>query len=79
MNFREQIMPYYIYQIPQDKQLECLEKHDNYRKARDQVRQLRAALNQDDSALIRLIHAGTEAEAERLLLTPRQAPIEGDD
>ena len=72
-------MPYYIYRIPQDKQLECLEKHEKYREARDRVRQLRSALEQDDSALIRLLHAGTEAEAERLLLTPREAPVEGDD
>ncbi len=72
-------MPYYIYRIPQDKQLERLEQHGKYREARDRVRELRAGQESGDSALIRLIHAGSEAEAERLLLTPREAPVEGDD
>ncbi len=72
-------MPYFIYRIGQDKQLTCIDRRDKYREARDEVRRLRGLQESDDTDLIRLIHAGTEAEAERLLLTPREAPVEGDD
>ena len=72
-------MPYFIYRISREKQLTCLGKREKYREARDEVRQLRSAQKEGDSDLIRLVHAGTEAEAERLLLTPREAPVEGDD
>ena len=72
-------MPYFVYQISEDKKLKCLERIDNYRDARNQVRQLRSKQMNDDTALIRLIHASNESEAERLLLTPREIPVEGDD
>jgi hypothetical protein len=72
-------MPYFVYQIETDNQLECLESHPKYQDARNRVRALRASQVEDSQALIRLIHASTEAEAEKLLLTPREAPIEGDD
>ncbi|HHH39892.1 MAG TPA: hypothetical protein ENK50_09995 [Sedimenticola sp.] len=72
-------MPYFVYRIEVDKQLKCLESHAKYRSARDRVRALRAEQAGDDKAVIRLIHAGTETEAEKLLLTPREAPVEGDD
>ncbi|MCB1759459.1 MAG: hypothetical protein KDI68_06720 [Gammaproteobacteria bacterium] len=72
-------MPYFVYQIAEDKQLEMLEKHEKYREARTRVRELRAEQPEGSGELIRLIHAGTQMEAERLLLTPREVPVEGDD
>jgi len=72
-------MPYFIFSISPDKQLKCLEQHDKYRPAREQTRNLRATQNADDNDNIRMIFASSESEAERLLLTPREAPIEGDD
>ncbi len=72
-------MPYFVYRIETENQLECLESHPKYRDARDRARELRANQPEGNQALIRLIHASTEAEAEKLLLTPREAPIEGDD
>ena len=72
-------MPYFIYRISTDSQLQCLDKHDGYREARDHVRTLRAEQQNGDTDKVRLIHASNELEAERLLLTPRETPIEGDD
>jgi len=72
-------MPYFVYQITEDKQLQCLDNIVNYKEARNQVRALRVQQKENDSSLIRLIHASSELEAERLLLTPRATPVEGDD
>lgn len=72
-------MPYFIYRISQDNELECIDKYEKYREARDQVRNRRTEQGSEDGSLIRLIHANSESEAERLLLTPREAPVEGDD
>ncbi len=72
-------MPYFIYRISPEKVLHCLDKHEKYRPAREHVRELRKQQEADDKDTIRLIHASNETEAERLLLTPREAPVEGDD
>ena len=72
-------MPYFIYRISPDKQLDCLEQHAKYRAAREQARQLRADQSADDPDTIKLIFAESQGEAERLLLTPREVPVEGDD
>jgi len=72
-------MPYFIYQITQEKQLQCIDIVENYRDARSRVRQLRSEQASDDASLIRLIHASNELQAERLLLTQREVPVEGDD
>ncbi|MCB1868187.1 MAG: hypothetical protein KDI43_06535 [Gammaproteobacteria bacterium] len=72
-------MPYFVYRIEEDKQLQCLDRIEKYKDARNQVRELRSMQTSDDRSLIRLIHAGSEIEAERLLLTSREVPVEGDD
>jgi len=72
-------MPYFVYRISPEMKLQCLESFDNYRAARDQIRTRRTEQQEGDNTTIRLIHAGSETEAERLLLTPRDAPVEGDD
>ncbi|MCB1851637.1 MAG: hypothetical protein KDI83_12810 [Gammaproteobacteria bacterium] len=72
-------MPYFVYQISEDKKLQCLDSIDKYRDARNKVRNLRSQQTNSDTALIRLIHASNQLEAERLLLTPRETPVEGDD
>ena len=72
-------MPYFVYRISPEMQLQCLESFDNYRSARGRVRTRRAEQQESDNSTIRLIHAGSETEAERLLLTTREAPVEGDD
>ena len=72
-------MPYYVYRVSESNRLQCLDQLAKYREARDRVREIRAGQTKDDNALIRLIFASSEVEAERLLLTPREAPVEGDD
>ena len=72
-------MPYYVYRVSEGNRLKCLDQHAKYREARDKVREIRAGQTNGDNAQVRLIFASSEVEAERLLLTPREAPIEGDD
>jgi hypothetical protein len=72
-------MPYFLYRISQKKNLQCLDKFGKYKEARDRARELRTAQAQDDRDSIRVIFANNENEAEILLLTPREAPVEGDD
>ena len=72
-------MPYFVYQIAEDKQLQLIDKFGKYREARERVRELRKLQDPGSSDLIRLIHASNQMEAERLLLTPREVPVEGDD
>jgi len=72
-------MPYFVYQISEDKKLQCVDTIEKYREARNRVRDLRGKQAPDDTSLIRLIHASNLSEAERLLLTPRETPVEGDD
>jgi len=71
-------MPYFIYQIEADKKLELLHTFPKYRDAKAQAKSLRAELT-DDTANIKIIFASNPTEAERLLLTPREAPVQGDD
>ena len=72
-------MPYYVYRVSEGHRLECLDQHAKYKEARDKVREIRAGQTNDGNARVRLIFATSEVEAERLLLTPREAPVEGDD
>ncbi|MCP3870222.1 MAG: hypothetical protein GY703_19440 [Gammaproteobacteria bacterium] len=72
-------MPYFVYRISEDNKLQCLDQHNSYKEARGQVRKRRSEQAADDTSLVRLIFASSEMEAERLLLTPRESPVEGDD
>lgn len=72
-------MPYFVYQISEDKQLQYIDTIEKYRDARNHVRQLRNDQAKGDRSFIRLIHANNQLEAERLLLTHREPPVEGDD
>ena len=72
-------MPYFLYRVSQNKELKCLDKYPKYREARDQARAMRNKQAEENSDTIRVIFAKNENEAEILLLTPREAPIEGDD
>ncbi|MCB1859831.1 MAG: hypothetical protein KDI63_16270 [Gammaproteobacteria bacterium] len=72
-------MPYFVYRIDPGKELHCLAKYDKYRDAKLEVQALRKTQESDDAGMVRMIHASSQIEAERLLLTPREAPVEGDD
>lgn len=75
-------MPYFIYRITEFpiRRLELLEQHEVYRDARARGRQLREEQAEDEQALIRMIHAETELQAEDLLNQVREPqPQLGDD
>ena len=72
-------MPYFIYRIDREKTLQYLGQSEKYRDAKAQVQALRKEQQVEQAITVRMIHASTQLEAERLLLTPREAPVEGDD
>lgn len=75
-------MPYFIYRITERpvKLLKNLEQHETYRNASVRVKELRAEQGADSSAIIKMIHAETELQAEDLLNEIRERQPElGDD
>ncbi|BCK87668.1 hypothetical protein MIZ01_1459 [Sideroxyarcus emersonii] len=75
-------MPYFIYQVTEFpfRQLKKLEQHDAYRTASVRVKQLRTELAVGSPAMIKMIHAESELQAEDLLNQVRDpAPELGDD
>jgi hypothetical protein len=75
-------MPYYIYQVTEFpvRQLKKMEQHDAYREASARIKQLRSELGVGSPAMIKMIHAETEFDAEDLLNQVRDpAPELGDD
>ncbi|MEJ1364146.1 MAG: hypothetical protein RPU52_08745 [Candidatus Sedimenticola sp. (ex Thyasira tokunagai)] len=71
-------MPYYIYKIEQKDKLELLNSLSGYRDAKNEVSHLRKA-SEDPQVNYRMIFASSENEAEKLLTTPREMPVQGDD
>lgn len=75
-------MPYYIYQVIEFpiRRLEKLEEHGAYRDASARIKQIRAELTEGSPALIKMIHADSELQAEDLLNQVREPlPQLGDD
>ena len=70
-------MPYYVFKILPPRELLHLATLDRYQDARTQVRTLRGA--EADGAEYRLIFANRIGEAERLLSTPRDERVIGED
>lgn len=73
-------MPYYVYRIDPPLVLRHLETKDRYQDARAYVRGLReAAQSAGEATQYRMIFAHHEAEAERLLSTPHDDRVIGED
>lgn len=70
-------MPYFVYRIKGQRQLEHLETFPKYRDARNYVRETRESEGDVDS--IRMIFAKNDVEAEKLLSTPRDERVIGED
>lgn len=73
-------MPYYIYKItpgPTDliKSLEKLEQHEAFKDAKLRAREMRAALDNNDPHIIKVMFADTELDAEEKLMEKREQPI----
>lgn len=73
-------MPYFVYRISPPLQLEHLATIDHYQEARKLVRQHReAAGGMRAEVQYRMIFARQQAEAERVLSTPRDERVIGED
>jgi len=72
-------MPYYVYRVFSQTEIEHLDTHEKYRDAKTQLKELRAKEARDSGTIIRTIFAKSVMEAERLLTAPRETPIYGDD
>jgi hypothetical protein len=72
-------MPYFVYKISPPMTLEHLDTKDSYQDARAIVRGLRAERAADDDADYRMIFAKHQSEAEKLLSTPRDERVIGED
>jgi hypothetical protein len=73
-------MPFYIFKISPDQTIEYLDEKDKYRAARDVVRSLRAAQQEDDSASYRMVFANSVGQGETLLAPSNDDhKIIGDD
>lgn len=72
-------MPYYIFKIAPPLTLSHLDTMDDYQSARALVRSLRERQEPGDPVQYRLMFANQQAEAERLLATPRDERVIGED
>lgn len=72
-------MPYFVFKVSPERKLEKLNAFAGYRDARQYAREQRARQTADDPDKIRLVHAENPMEAERLLSTPREVQVFGDD
>lgn len=72
-------MPYYVYKISPPRQLEHLETVDNYQAARATVRGHRESEPHETGIEYRLIFAKQQGEAEKILSTPRDDRVIGED
>lgn len=73
-------MPYFVFRITQGieagtKSLELQDHFEEYRQAKAYVRERRSGQAPDDTSQIRMVFAGSEAEAESRLREHREAPI----
>lgn len=72
-------MPYFVFKIVPPRTLTHLATQERYQDARARVQALRAADPDAGPGAYRLIFAGQMAEAHRLLSTPRDERVIGED
>ncbi len=73
-------MPFFIFKISAQNDLEFLDEEEKYRAAREKVRSLRSALEADDGSTYRMVFANTVGQGEKLLSVKEQDDkIIGDD
>jgi hypothetical protein len=72
-------MPYFVYKVSPKLQLTYIDSKDRYQDARAIVRSLREQRAEGDDSDYRLIFAKQQGEAEKLLSTPRDERVIGED
>lgn len=77
-------MPYYVYRVVEHPESKAnlvtqIAIYPDYRSARERVREERDGETAESEGYCRLIHAKSEVEAQRLLTTPRDERVIGED
>lgn len=73
-------MPFFIFKISPQNELEYLGEEEKYRPAREKVRALRGAHQTEDGATYRMVYAKSVGQGEKLLTaTEQDDKIIGDD
>lgn len=72
-------MPYFLYKVFPNKKLELIEDFGKYKEAKDKARHLRDEMGDDDSYIVKIIHAKHPDEAQRLLSQERKPRPMGED
>ncbi|MGB5834128.1 MAG: hypothetical protein WBG92_19375 [Thiohalocapsa sp.] len=72
-------MPYFVYKITPSLELTHIDTKDRYQDARTIVRELRESRADGDDFDYRLMFARQQGEAEKLLATPRDERVIGED
>jgi hypothetical protein len=65
-------VPYFIYRVLPLRRLEKVTQTGSFGEASGEAKALRASPDRPSDCTIKVIFAATEAEAERLLLQPRE-------
>jgi hypothetical protein len=72
-------MPYFVYRIEPPLRLTHIDTTERYKDAREIVRERRRARPEGDGSEYRMVFANSQGEAERLLSTPRDERVIGED
>lgn len=72
-------MPYFVYQIAQPLNLTYIDTKQKYKEARELVRELRQGQPPGGDTDYRMVFAKSQGEAEKLLSTPRDERVIGED
>jgi hypothetical protein len=74
-----QDMPYFVYRITDPLRLTHMDTKERYQDARELVRSLRETQTQETGDQYRMVFAKYQSEAEKLLSTPRDERVIGED
>jgi hypothetical protein len=72
-------MPYFVYRIDPPMRLTHIDTKDRYKDARELVRGQRKMRPEGQESEYRMVFAKSQGEAERLLSTPRDERVIGED
>ena len=72
-------MPYFVYRVTPPLRLTHIDTVERYQDARALVRSLREGQPQSKDDFYRMVYANHQAEAEKLLSTPRDERVIGED
>jgi hypothetical protein len=72
-------MPYFVYRVSNPLRLTHVDTKQRYQEAKALVRSLRQGQDQSADNQYRMIFAQHQAEAEKLLSTPRDERVIGED